>query len=59
MDAFTETLGMGPGTLIIFSGICLINFYDQVIEGNMSWIDILIKVTIIMAAITFLTVTYI
>lgn len=71
MDAFAVTMGIDANTLasfiswlltatvVIFSGLCLIGFYDQVIQGSMDWIDVLIKVAIIMAALTFLTAIYI
>jgi len=43
---------------VIFSGMCLMGMYNEVIEGDMDWADVLIRVVILVASITFLSVVY-
>lgn len=43
---------------VIFSVMCLIGMYHEVIEGDMDWADVLIRVVILVASITFLSVVY-
>ena len=70
MEVFSATLGVDSATFsmflawlltamaVIFSGMCLMGMYNEVIEGDMDWADVLIRVVILVASITFLSVVY-
>jgi hypothetical protein len=70
MEVFSATLGVDSVTFsmfltwlltamaVIFSGMCLMGMYNEVIEGDMDWADVLIRVVILVASITFLSVVY-
>lgn len=70
MEAFSATLGVDSVTFsmfltwlltamsVIFSVMCLIGMYNEVIEGNMDWADIFVRVVILVASITFLSAAY-
>ncbi|HAA96634.1 MAG TPA: hypothetical protein DCE29_01985 [Alteromonas macleodii] len=70
MEVFSATLGVDSVTFsmfltwlltaiaVIFSVMCLIGMYHEVIEGDMDWADALIRVVILVASITFLSVVY-
>jgi hypothetical protein len=70
MEIFDATLGMTAtdfssalkwlltAAAIIFSVLCIKGMYSEILGGNMTFLDAILRITMLMATLTFLSVIY-